>query len=76
MQLIEKVRQANDALLALLQSISGFSELVPRSQAKLYAAEAGKGMFANLMQMARLNKLDLETGRKILKDPGEVKNCW
>ena len=74
MQLIEKVRQANDALLALLQSTPGFSELTPRLQAKLYAAraEAGKGKFANLMQLARLNKLDLETGRKILKDPGEV----
>ena len=72
MQLIEKVRQANNALLALLQSTPGFSELAPRPQAKLYAAEAGKGKLANLMQLARLNKLDLETGRKILKDPGEV----
>ena len=72
MQLIEKVRQANEALLARLQSTPGFSELAPRPQAKLYAAEAGKGKFANLMQLARLNKLDLETGRKILKDPGEV----
>jgi hypothetical protein len=74
MQLIEKVRQANDALLALLQSTPDFSELTPRLQAKLYAAraEAGKGKLANLMQLARLNKLDLDTGRKILKDPGEV----
>ena len=72
MQLIEKVRQANHALLTLLQSTPGFSELAPRPQAKLYAAETGKGKFSNLMQLARLNKLDLETGRKILKDPGEV----
>jgi hypothetical protein len=74
MRLIEKVRQANDTLLALLQSTPDFSELTPRLQAKLYAAraEAGKGKFANLMQLARLNKLDLEMGRKILKDPKEV----
>jgi serine/threonine protein phosphatase 1 len=74
MQLIEKVRHANESLLARLQSTPGFSELAPRPQAKMYAAraEAGKGKLANLMQLARLNKLDLETGRKILKDPGEV----
>ncbi len=74
MQLIEKVRQANDALLTLLQSTPDYYELTPRLQAKLYAAraEAGKGKFANLMQLARLNKLDLEMGRKILKDPKEV----
>ena len=74
MQLIEQVKQANDTLLARLQSTPGFSELTPRLQAKLYAvqAEAGKGKFANLMQLARLNKLDLEMGRKILYDPKEV----
>ena len=74
MQLIEQVKQANDTLLARLQSTPGFSELTPRLQAKLYAAqpEAGKGKLANLMQLARLNKLDLEMGRKILYDPKEV----
>jgi hypothetical protein len=76
LQLIEKIRQANDALLALLQSTPDYFELTPRLQAKLYAAraEAGKGKFANLMQLARLNKLDLEMGRKILKDPKEVQS--
>ncbi len=48
MQLIEKVRQVNENLLACLMSTPGFSELTPRLQAKLYAAraEAGKGKFA------------------------------
>lgn len=57
-----------------LKSIPGYSELAPRARAKLYAAraEVGKGRLANLMQLARLNKLDLEMGRKILKDPKEV----
>jgi len=74
MQLIEDIKLANDTLLTLLQSTPDFSELTPRLQAKLYAAraEAGKGKLANLMQLARINKLDLEMGRKILKDPGEV----
>lgn len=73
-RLIEKVRQTNHDLLARLQSTTGFSELTPRAQGKLYAAraETGKGKLANLMQLARLGKLDLEMGRKILKDPKEV----
>lgn len=70
--LIEKVKQVNKDLLMRLQSIPGFSELPPRAQAKLYAAETRKGKLANLMQLARLGKLDLEMGRKILKDPKEV----
>lgn len=70
--LLKKVKQVNEDLLTRLQSTPGFSELTPRAQAKLYAAETGKGKRANLMQLARLNKLDLEMGRKILKDPKEV----
>jgi serine/threonine protein phosphatase 1 len=72
LHLIEKVMQDSVDLLARLRSIPGFSELAPRAQAKLYAAETGKGKRADLLQLARLNKLDLETGRKILKDPQEV----
>ena len=72
LHLIEKVKQDSVDLLARLRSIPGFSELTPRAQAKLYAAETGKGKRADLLQLARLNKLDLETGRKILKDPQEV----
>jgi hypothetical protein len=47
---------------------------ISRNRRKLYAArvETGKGKLANLMQLARLGKLDLEMGRKILKDPKEV----
>ena len=72
MQLIEKVKQANEKLLSHMRSATNYSELPPRVQAKLYAAEAGRGWFANLMQLARLNKLDLETGRKIIKDPKKL----
>lgn len=72
LRLIEKVKQDNDNLLARLQSTPGFSELTARAQAKLYAVEAGKGKRANLMQLARLEKLDLERARKIVKDPTEL----
>lgn len=72
LQLIEWIQRDNVDLLARLQSIPGFFELTPRTQAKLYAAETGKGKRANLLQLARLGKLDLELGRKILKDPKEL----
>ena len=71
-QLIEKVRQAHVNLLEQIQSYPGFSELPPRKQAKLYAAEAGKRPFATLMQLARLEKLNMESARKLLKNPSVV----
>jgi hypothetical protein len=43
-----------------------------RERYELYASEAGPGAFATLMQLARLDKLDLEAARRILKEPGEV----
>jgi len=70
--LIEKVRQANASMLARLVSTPGFADLSARQQAKLYAFEAGPGAFATLMQLARVNKLDLDAARRILKEPGEV----
>jgi len=71
-QMIDKVRQANESLLARLLARPGFAELSARQQAKLYAFEAGPGAFATLMQLARLDKLDLETAHRILKEPGDV----
>ena len=72
MQLIEAVRQANERLLRSLQASADYAELSPRLQARRYAAEAGRGRFATLMQLARLGRLDLEAGRKIVGDPREV----
>ena len=75
-RLIEKAKAANDSLLARLRLTPGFLELSARQQAKLYssfASEAGAGTFTTLMQLARLNKLDLEMGKKIMKEPGEVR---
>ena len=71
-QLLERARDANEKLLARLQSAAGYAEQTPRQQAKLYASEAGFGAFANLMQLARLEKLDLDAARRMLKEPGEV----
>ncbi len=71
-QLIEVVRQANERLLLSLQASADYADLSPRLQARRYAAEAGKGRFATLMQLTRLGKLNLEAGRKIVGDPREV----
>lgn len=71
-QLIEKARQANENLLDRMRSIPEYLELSPRQQAKRYAAEAGKDPFATLMQLARLEKLNIESGRRLLKYPAIV----
>lgn len=70
--LIERVKEAHEDLMARLQSNPDYSGFAPRAQARRYTAEAGNGKLATLMQLARLNKLDLEMGRRILKDPGEL----
>jgi len=68
-ELIEKARLANVILLARLQLEPGFRELTQRQQGKRYAETAGSGVFASLMQLARLGKLDAEAARKIVKEP-------
>jgi hypothetical protein len=67
--LMEKARSANDSLLAWLQLEPDFIELAPRQQGKRYAENAGAGMYASLMQLARLGKLDIESARKVVKEP-------
>jgi serine/threonine protein phosphatase 1 len=68
-ELMEKARLANEILLARLQLEPGFRELTQRQQGKRYAETAGSGVFASLMQLARLGNLDAEAARKIVKEP-------
>jgi serine/threonine protein phosphatase 1 len=68
--LMEKAKSANESLLARLQQEPGFSELTPRQQGKRYTEKTGTGIFASLMQLARLGRLDSESARKIVKEPG------
>lgn len=68
-ELMEKASSANEILLARLQLEPGFRELTQRHQGKRYAETAGSGVFASLMQLARLGKLDAEAARKIVKEP-------
>ncbi|MFZ5922799.1 MAG: hypothetical protein ACOYY3_17280 [Chloroflexota bacterium] len=68
-QVIEKAKQANAELLEKQNATPGFSDLTPRQQGKLYTQEAGPIPFATLMQLARFDKLDMESARKLLKNP-------
>ncbi len=72
-ELMEQARSANQTLLMRLQQEPGFGELTPRQQGKRYAESAGAGMFASLMQLARLGRLDSELARKIVKEPSAAK---
>lgn len=71
--LISKAQRLSQELQERLQASPVYAELSPRQQAQRYASEAGKGLFATLMQLARLGRLDLETARKILKEPANAR---
>lgn len=47
----------------------GFTELTSRQQGKRYTENTGRSIFASLMQLTRLGKLDTESARKIVKEP-------
>lgn len=61
--------QANQKILGELQTQSGFADLKPRQQAKLLSDMAGEGAWAALLNLARLDQLNIESARKILKSP-------
>jgi serine/threonine protein phosphatase 1 len=69
-KLVEQAKFANEILLASLQQEPDFSELTLRQQGKRYTENTGTGIFASLMQLARLDRLDSESARKIIKEPG------
>jgi hypothetical protein len=56
-----------------LQHEPDFAEFTPRQQGKRYTENAGTGIFASLMQLACLGKLNIESARKIVKEPDTAK---
>jgi len=68
-RLIEKVRQAHRVLLDRVRFLPGYVDLSPREQAKRYAAGAGRGPWAVLLQLARLGALNVDAARRVLKTP-------
>jgi hypothetical protein len=69
-QLVETARQAHADLLAQLP---GFAKMTPEEQAARYSEKTGRGPFASLLHLARLGKLDAESARKVMKEPGAAK---
>ena len=72
--LIGEVYQKSESILRGLQSRPGYTQLRPRQQARLFGEMAGEGLLAILLQLARLNKLNAEIARKIIKSPDKVQD--
>ena len=71
--LLAQVSQACALLLEEIQAQPSYLELRPRKQALLFGERVGKGRLASLMHLARQDRLDIDTARKALSDPFEMK---
>jgi hypothetical protein len=71
-EMFHKLKEINQRLMLQVQDIPGFADFTPRQQAMVYSGLAGQGITANLLQLARLGKLDLELMRKIVRNPGQL----
>ncbi len=67
--LIGAIIQRAHKVLLELQSEPGFADLPARKQAKLFSAKVGTGIYGTLLHLARLNQLNGESARKVLKSP-------
>ena len=67
--LIDAIFQRARKVLLELQSEPGFADLPARKQAKLFSAKVGTGIYGTLLHLARLNQLNGESARKVLKSP-------
>lgn len=64
--------QVSQKILSQLQTESGYADLKPRQQAKLFSQMAGEGDWAALLNLARLDQLNIESARKVLKSPASL----
>lgn len=69
LRLIDTIIQRANTILLDLHSDPEFASLPGRKQAKQFGAKAGTGAFGALLHLARLNQLDSESARKVLKSP-------
>jgi len=67
--LIDAIFQRADLILMELHSDREFASLPARKQAKRFSAQVGTGVYGTLLHLARLNQLDSESARKVLKSP-------
>lgn len=67
--LIDAIIQRANTILLEIQSEPEFADLPARKQAKLFSAKVGTGSYGTLLHLARLNQLNSESARKVLKSP-------
>jgi serine/threonine protein phosphatase 1 len=67
--LFQKLQEANLRVMSQVYGISGYQELTPRQQSKLYSEIVGQGVVPNLLHLTRMGKLDIDLMRKIVHDP-------
>lgn len=72
--LIKAVIHSADGMLQELQADPASNGLPVRRQAKLFNEKAGTGMPAILLNLARLDQLNEDTARKVLKSPEKMKD--
>lgn len=70
--LFHDLRKANDILAVRLRAYPGYADLPARHQARLVVEMVGMGKVANLLQLVRLGKLNVELLRKIVRDPQQL----
>lgn len=68
----QRLQEANSRLISQAQDIPGYTGLTPRQQTRLYSELVGQGMLANLLQLTRMGKLDIDLLRKIVQDPKQL----
>jgi hypothetical protein len=61
--------QVSQAILSELQSKPEYADLKPRQQAQLFTERVGDGVWSTLLQLARLDKLNVESARRVLRNP-------
>jgi serine/threonine protein phosphatase 1 len=71
--LFQQLQEANRRWMAAAQTIPGYADLPPRQQTRLFAEWIGhKGITADLLQLMRQERLDLDLLRKIVHDPHRI----
>jgi serine/threonine protein phosphatase 1 len=74
--ILSLVKQENERVLAHLREQTGFENLKPRLQAKVYAEVIGKNPLATLLHLARKGELDAASARRVIKYPTRLNELW
>ncbi len=72
-RLISTIKRDATEILQELLTTPTFANLSARGQVQLFSERAGTGRYATLLHLARLDQLNEESARKILKSPDTLK---